>query len=1153
MSGKKLKVILFAALAIYVVLVYYLGSWLGLRGPNLWIFRISLMSFGIIGYAGYFLIRYLRKRKSKGGARVDQKSLDQIDLLVQQARKKLDSAGLEGSSKIGNLASIFVIGGPASAKTTSVINSGMEPELLTGQVYYEDAIVSTRIANLWYSRGVTVVDSGGSLLEQPDLLHRLLAKVRPAGRFGGKNLAPRAAVVCVDCGIFVESGASEKAAALARAIRDALALASKTWGIELPAYVLFTKADRIPFFTEYVATLTGPEVGTVLGATLPMRAATGIYAEEETKRVNDELQTLFYSLANKRLEYLPREQSDERCSSAYQFPREFNKLKNLMVSFLVDVGRPSQLQTNPFLRGFYFTGVRPVKISNVQQEELVRRPEKAPLLTDATGIFSASKKASPEVSSETGRERKVPQWVFLNHIFPDVILSDTAALAASKTSVKAEFWKRLLFSSALALALILTVGWTVSFFGNRALRNEAMSAVEAMPTSELPEFQLATVEQLEGLERIRIVAAKLADYRENGPPMRLRWGLYSGNKIYPPLARIYFGHFRRLLLLQTQQSLVNLMNRPSGVQAMGYRPVYDALKAYLITTSHPDKSTVEFLPPVLMEHWTKGRAIDEERQRLAGLQFNFYADVLRFGSPYPSYSIPDEKSVATARAYLAQFAAVEALYQAMLDSANAKFATIRFNEMYPGSADVVRNDYPVAGAFTKDGWTFMQDAIGHPEQFFQGERWVLGDQAFANIDMTKLPEQLQQLYRTDFLKIWREFLQQTRVVGYSGIPDAAQKLEKTSSIQSPLLSLFCVVSRHTSVESEEIAQVFQPAQFVTPEGCQEKLVGESNTSYMNGLIQLQASLQQVANDAANEMLRSSAVQAATSASVATRQVGQNFRIDSEGNTHATVQKLLTDPITYAQNALLGAPVDAINAAGRGFCAEVRPLLAKYPFQQKAPAKASLNEVNAIFLPGSGSLWRLYEEHVSKLLREQGTDFVPAAAGPITVTSGYQNYFRRMAAVSRALYSGGSQQPNLTFALSPMPSEGVEGITLSINGATVSSGGAAGQPWRFAWPGAGPYEARLSVKLTGGSELAYFNFTGLWAIFEMLAASDRWTTSGNQYQVEWRLRTSVGDVLSPATGRPVTVRLRLDMLGAPPILQPGYLAALGCESRIAQRR
>src|ERR1035438_7648722 len=50
---------------------------------------------------------------------------------------------------------------------------------------------------------------------------------------------------------------------------------------------------------------------------------------------------------------------------AYEFPREFRKIRAAVVQFLVDICQPSQLTVGPFLRGFYFTGVRPIVINEV--------------------------------------------------------------------------------------------------------------------------------------------------------------------------------------------------------------------------------------------------------------------------------------------------------------------------------------------------------------------------------------------------------------------------------------------------------------------------------------------------------------------------------------------------------------------------------------------------------------------------------------------------------------------------------------------------------------------------------------------------------------------------------------------------------------------
>ena len=87
---------------------------------------------------------------------------------------------------------------------------------------------------------------------------------------GKGEQAPRAAVVCFDCENFTRQGAQEAAVAAARNLRARLGEISQALGINLPVYVLFTKMDRLPFFTEYVRNLSNDEATQVLGVTLPM-------------------------------------------------------------------------------------------------------------------------------------------------------------------------------------------------------------------------------------------------------------------------------------------------------------------------------------------------------------------------------------------------------------------------------------------------------------------------------------------------------------------------------------------------------------------------------------------------------------------------------------------------------------------------------------------------------------------------------------------------------------------------------------------------------------------------------------------------------------------------------------------------------------------
>jgi type VI secretion system protein ImpL len=162
----------------------------------------------------------------------------------------------------------------------------------------------------------------------------------------------------------MKPGASDALAASSERIRTRLREVSQLLGISIPVYVLFTRADRLQFFHDYVRNLTNDEATVVFGATLPMVTySTGVYAEQETARVSSEFDNLFESLADRRVNLLSQEFDAAKLPTTYEFPREFRKLRTLLVQLLVDVCRPSQLRTGPFLRGFYFSGVRPITVT----------------------------------------------------------------------------------------------------------------------------------------------------------------------------------------------------------------------------------------------------------------------------------------------------------------------------------------------------------------------------------------------------------------------------------------------------------------------------------------------------------------------------------------------------------------------------------------------------------------------------------------------------------------------------------------------------------------------------------------------------------------------------------------------------------------------
>ena len=1149
------------ALIVWLVLSWFIASWLHLQGNSVWILRIVLALLGIAAFIT--IVWWLRVRDKERAAQMAQGASGgsgEIDVLIREAESRLQASQLGHNARIGNLPVFFVMGESGSAKTSVVLHSGLEPELLAGHTGQERIPIPTRAANLWFTRQFIFAEAGGQLLSEPARWAKLVKKLAPDrlhSVFGKGTQAPRAALVCVDCESFMKPGAAEAMGASNDRLRTRLREISQFLGISLPVYVLFTRADRLQFFQDYVRNLTNEEATLVLGATLPMVSYAGeVYAEQETARVSAAFDNLIYSLAEKRLVYLAREYDAAKRPSAYEFPREFRKLRPMLVQLLVDLCRPSQLRTGPFLRGFYFSGVRPIVISApapaLVREEPLTHPAAGERGLRATGIFdfrkAAAQAARPSMAEETGESRRVAQWTFLPHFFNDVLLKDTSALTASASSTRTSLWRRVLLASAMGLLLIFIIGFIVSFVENKNLESQVLNAAQGISNVQLTAQQLPSLDALNRLETLRQSVETLAQYEREGAPFGMRWGLYTGSSLYPDVRKLYFQHFRKLLLAQTQAALLQTLSALPVTPGPNdqYGPVYDTLKAYLITTSNHDKSTRLFLSPVLSKAWAAGRDIDPDRVQLAQKQFDFYSDQLKDANPFSSEN--DTLAVARARNYLSQFEGSERVYRFMLAEASKADPSINFNRKFPGSAEVVIDGKEVEGAFTKAGWAFVQDAFKNLPKYFSGEQWVLGSGSAQNVDTAKLAQDLQVRYQQDYITQWRAFLKSANVVRYNSLPDASQKLAKTSSNQSPLLALFCITAQNTAVDQPDIAKAFQPVQVVVSPNCQDQYIGPPNAPYVTGLSGIQACLDQVNNSPAEqkEAAKQQCMNPASTAQQAARQIGQGFKIDQEAHVDQTVQNLLLAPITWVSAVLRPGPV-----SGAGLCAQMSPLAAKFPFNPKATVDASPQELAAVFDPASGALSQFYNASLKNLLLPQGVEYVPNPSGSQQVHPAFLSFFNRAMSLQRALYTGAPGQIQFKYALRPHPTESVGSLTMNIDGQTMTYSGGNAPFKQFTWPGTTTQGVSLTVKISGGSPLGFPSYDGTWGVFHYFADADRWQQTGTIYNIEWVLRVAGGRPVTAPSGKPVTVQFDLDTLGAPPILQKGYLSTVQCVSSVAR--
>jgi len=1149
-------VLALASAAVYMVLAFAGAKLAGLSGANLWVVFAFLALIGAAGACIYIWWRKRREVQTAGSADAAGTGADELSILARDAEARIAASNLTRGAKLGNLPAIFLIGPPGSAKTSTMVASGLEPELLAGQVYQDNRVAPTRGANLWFARQTVFVDASGKLLGEPARWVRFVKRLAPkrlAAAFGKNEQAPRAAVVCFDLEEFLKPGAADAVPVAARNLHARLGEISQTLGIDFPVYALFTRADRVPFFLDYVRNLGNEEAGQVLGATLPLEAGApqGVYAERATQRLSAAFDELFYSLAAKRVPLLAREHAAEKLPGAYEFPREFRKLRAPLVQFLVDISKPSQLRAAPFLRGFYFSGVRPMLVNEVAAPPVQQAQERTGFEAGAgaTGYFRAAGAQRPAAPQpQVTGTRHVPQWTFLVHFWNDIILGDHAAIAASSSSVKTNALRRILFAIAAGLCLLYSIALLVSYERNRGMESRVLDAARAL-TSVSPGQDLPSLDSLQKLETLRQEFATLSAYERDGAPLSMRWGLYCGSELYPEAYRLYFDRFHALLFAWTQSGMLDTLHRlpPSPGPADTYAPPYNTLKAYLITTSEWKRSTRPFLSPYLLNRWAEGRGVDPDRIQLAQKQFDFYSDELALGNPFSALNEAD--TIERARRYLRQFNADERLYQGLIEEASKRNPSINFNRLFPNQA--VSDGREVRGAFTKDGWNFVQSALR--KSSFGGEDWVLGPQTFANVDSAQLEQRLRGFYTRDFIQEWREFLRFAAVSHYGSLSDAASKLAVTSSGQSPLLGLLCLVSQNTGIDLPGVKTAFQAPQQVVPSGCQTQYVGSSNQSYMASLLKLQNSVQQIAQSGAgpNDPAAAQTISQANDALLATGQIAQTFAIDKDGNVPAAVKKLMEDPITDVLRILKGLGPGELRGKGQALCGQFNSLMAKYPFNLKSTNPATLDDVNRFFRPNDGALAQFYSQNLQALVQKQGAQYASKPGGTMNVTPGFLRFFNRAAAFTDAVYPGGSAQPKLTYSLKSDLSGSNQSIALTIDGTAFSPSHGKVQAQQFVWPGASS-GVTMQVKF-GGDSFNWPRYDGLWAAFEFFADSEeRSQPSGSVYQLEWTLRTGQSArAVTTAAGQPVSVRFDLDMMGSPPIFRKGYFSGWSCTADVAR--
>ncbi len=1145
MVKARLKIWLIGAigLLIYLFVVWLVLKFLGLSGRE----KESVAAFLIIlgvGAISSLIWYFLREQKAKEGPQAGP--VDEIDKDITAARNRLAAAKLSDKTRLSQLPLILCLGPTDSAKTSILIRSGLDPDLLTGEIQRGDAVVATRGVNLWYSNKTILLEAGGRLVSDAGRFSRLVRYIQPSRTsavLSSGRQAPRVAIVTLSAEDLIRPGGGEQVVSHARELRSRLLEVSKKLGIRLPVYVVFTKADKIPYFADFVRNFSSEEAKEVLGATLPWDSGpAGTYADRTASRIGAAMQRLAASLAAHRLQYLPRETQPAIAYNAYEFAREFRKLVPQATQFLVDLCKPSQLEVSPVLRGFYFTGVRAVV---VEEAGAVAAPpqRQAQLAMDATQAFVPSMYGVlPAQAAPVGSvSRKVPQWMFLGRFFKDVVFKDRVALAATAGGAKVNLLRRVLLATAAGLAIFYTLMLIISFAGNRRLKNRVEAAIRNVSADALPTNDLVTAETLRRLDTLRLINQQLGTWNREGAPIGLKWGLYSGNSLFRQSNRVYFARFDSLMYARTYfRILENMRNFPvNRSDSTDYQYTYNQLKAHLIVTAYRDRSTAEFLEPVLVDAWKQGHTIQtDEKLRLAAAQFGYFAEELARGNNVIS-SPADSNLIRKAQALLLQFKDGEQIYQIMQAGA-AKAGAKPFDFDRSWGNQVLTAPHVVPAAFTRAGWTYMWGkAFKDPAQYFQGEEWVLGQEKLSETQQYEIVNKIKVKYREEYARHWRQVLSEARIASFGGISDAARKVKLLGSNPSPLIQLINAVSLNTAVDSIFAATIFQPALTVSPPDS-VKTISDASAPYMKAVQSLGTALEEVAAAGPNDREGPAQKAKGLVADAKNAALGMQINFASGANgVGPDITRLLNAGFSSIDAMLGNVGVAGLNKAGADFCAFAK-VLTRGPVSPNAPP-ATLDELTAFFGRPDGSLWNLYNSSLTRIISNTGTTYAPTPGASVKVNQRFLQFFNRASQLSRALYPEGAKQvPRLGFSFRAITNNDVTQVRLTVDGTTQIYSATRTGDKPFTWVGEEAQLAKLEVMLRGnGQERPK---SGTFALFQLFAEARNWKQLGNRFSAEWSF---------PHEGQNYAVPFEITFNEiSQPVLQSEWLRGISCVGTIA---
>ncbi len=748
---------LLTSLIVFLVCGLLVRSLLGWRW---WLILAVWLIFGIAAGIRWFMRRRASAALAAAMAPPPDKESEAIGEKMQAALARVKSAGRDS---LYALPWYVIIGPPGAGKTTLIQKSGLR--LINDEA--AQGVGGTRNCDWWFTDDAVLIDTAGRYTSQDSESERdqkgwqaflgTLKRARPLQPLNGVIVA-----------IGLDELAGVRADALDRhvvAIRARIAELSRILGLELPVYVMFTKADLINGFVEFFDDLTVEGRRSVIGYTRPVDAGPPD-AAELAAGYDDAVQ----ALADRIPARLQAESDPIRRGAALTLPARFIDLRARVVRLLEGVfdakGAPVRL------RGFYFT-------SGVQQGTPFDR-----LLGDLSGKLGRGLR--PRTSN--------PRAFFVNRLLKDVVIAEAGLAGPDAKRRRRSKSLQLAAYAGLGVAGVLLLGaWVTSFFANSAGQRATAETAQTISTSarafdagDRVSTSATTGEVLDLLDSARDKLPYGVTTAAH-PALSQRFGLYRG-ALADESDRAYKDSLQRYLLPRL------IVTAERTLRAGGSDPVavYEPLKVYLMLGNRAGAPRdADYIVRWLDTELAKGDLPGPENAAIRGRVIDhakaLFADSGRFGRDLTG-PLLDASLVQTAQATVAAMSPAQRALALMKQQVTGQDWQMVGDALIPGEAEAFGNPQEVAAAhvpflFTKKG--FQQGFVKQASTIalaLDKDRWMLGQSAASQAPLNT--NELGMLYAAEYTKLWTDILALPRPGNYARDTMALARVANTST--SPL-------------------------------------------------------------------------------------------------------------------------------------------------------------------------------------------------------------------------------------------------------------------------------------------------------------------------------------------------------------------------------